>query len=112
MLRRPHYIALGIVVLVTVVLLKLPSRAATKLKLAISAVYLPLFGTAGSTQKSVEKAANAFMPRKELLEQLTELQKQNQQLRLRTMQLEALAQENNKLREHLGLPKEVLWKGK
>jgi len=112
MLRRPHYIALGIVVLVTVVLLKLPSRAATKLKLAISAVYLPLFGTAGSTQKSVEKAANAVMPRKELLEQLTELQKQNQQLRLRTMQLEALAQENNKLREHLGLPKEVLWKGK
>src|SRR5881409_3690920 len=98
MLRRPHYIALGIVVLVTVVVLKLPSRTATKLKLAISALYVPLFGTAGSTQKTVEKAGNAVVPRKELLEQLVELQKENQQLRLRSMQLESLAQENNRLR--------------
>ena len=66
MLRRPHYIALGIVVLVTVAILKLPSRTATKLKLAVSGLYVPLFGAAGSTQKTAEKAGNAVLPRKEL----------------------------------------------
>jgi len=34
MLKRSHYIALGVVVLLTLVLLKLPSRAAANLKLA------------------------------------------------------------------------------
>src|SRR5258705_4336429 len=112
MVRRPHYIALGIVLLVTVVLLKLPSRTATKLKLAISALNIPFFGAVSSAQKTIEKAGNAVTPRKELLAQLEELRKQNQQLLLRNMQLEPLAQENNRLRIHLGLSKEVLGKGK
>jgi rod shape-determining protein MreC len=112
MLRKPHYIALGIVLLVTVVLLKLPSRTATKLKLAISALNIPFFGAVSSAQKTIEKAGNAVTPRKELLAQLEESQKQIKQLQLRSMQLESLAQENNRLRAHLQIPKEVLWQGK
>ena len=110
MLKRPHYIALGLVVLVTVAVLKLPTRTAAKLKLAVSALYVPLFGAAGSTQKTVEKAGNSVVPRKELLGQIDELQKENQQLRVRAMQLEALAQENNRLRAHLSMAKDLPWK--
>jgi rod shape-determining protein MreC len=110
MLRKPHYIALGIVVLVTVAVLKLPSHPATKLKLAVSALYVPLFGAATSAQKTVERAGNAVVPRKELLDRVAELQQENQQLRLRSMQLETLLQENNRLRNHLQLPKKVQWK--
>lgn len=95
--------------LATVAVLKLPNRAATKLKLAVSALYVPLFGAAGSTQKTAERAGNAVLPRKELIEQLDEAQKDNQQLRLRAMQLESLAQENARLRGQLQLPKHVPW---
>ena len=65
MLRRPHYIALGIVLLVTVVLLKLPSRTATKLKLAISADKKAPFGqivkVMDAAKEAKIKGVNAFM---------------------------------------------------
>ena len=109
MLRRPHYIALGIVVVVTVAVLKLPSRTAARVKLAVSSLYVPLFGTAGSVQKTAEKAADAVIPKKELISQLDELQRENQQLRLRAAQLEGLAQENTRLRSLLQLPRLVNW---
>jgi rod shape-determining protein MreC len=110
MLRRPHYIALGIVVLLTVVVLKLPGRTATNLKLKISSLFVPLFGAIGSTQKTAEKASDAVVPRGDLLDQLNQLQKEKQQLQLRNMQLETLAQENARLREQLRLPKHLPWK--
>src|SRR5687768_468588 len=98
MLRRPHYIALGIVVLLTVVVLKLPGRTATNLKLKISSLFVPLFGAIGSTQKAVEKASDAVVPRSDLLDRINQLQKENRQLRLNAMQWETLAQENDRLR--------------
>lgn len=110
MLRRPHYIALGIVVVVTVVILKLPRRTAAKLELAISSMFLPIEGAAESTRKTAERAADAVMPRAELLDQVRDLQKENQQLRLRAVQLEALAHENIRIRGQLGLPAHVPWK--
>ena len=109
MLRRPHYIALGIVVVVTVAILKLPSRTAARVKLAVSSLYVPLFGAADSTQKTVEKAGNAVLPKKELVSQVDQLQRENQQLRLRAAQLEGLAHENARLRSLLQLPKLVDW---
>jgi rod shape-determining protein MreC len=110
MLRRPHYIALAIVVLVTVVIVKLPSRTASRLRLAVSSLFVPLFGAIGSTEKTVEKAGAAVVPRTELLDQVKDLQKEVQQLRLRAIQLETLAQENTRLRAQLQLPKHVQWK--
>jgi rod shape-determining protein MreC len=110
MLRRPHYIALGIVVLLTVVILKLPGRTATSLRLKISSAFVPLFGAVGSTQKTVEKASDALVPRDDLLEQLSQLQNEIQQLRLRNMQLETQAEENRRWREKFQLPKDLPWK--
>ena len=44
MLRRPHYIAVGLVVLLALLVLNLPGRATARLKLAIGSLFLPLFG--------------------------------------------------------------------
>ena len=52
MLKRPHYIALGLVVLLTLVILNLPSQTTARLKLGIGSLFLPLFGLAGSTQQT------------------------------------------------------------
>ena len=44
MFKRPYYIALGIVVVLTLVVLKLPARTTSQLKLAISADTKAPFG--------------------------------------------------------------------
>jgi rod shape-determining protein MreC len=97
-------------VLVTVVILKLPSRATTKLKLAISGLFVPLYGLVGSTQELVNKAGDAIVPRKQLVKELEALQKENQELRARAMQWEATTQENARLRQYFGWQKQVQWR--
>ena len=110
MFKRPYYIALAIVVVVTVVVLKLPGRTATQVKLAISGLFLPAFGLANSTDKLAQKATTAILPRHVILEQLAEAQKQNQELRIRAMQWEAAIQENARFRKHYAWEKQVPWK--
>ena len=62
MLRRPHYIALGLVVLLTLIILNLPSRTTARLKLGIGSLFLPLFGLAGSSHAGGGEAGDAVMP--------------------------------------------------
>lgn len=100
MLRRPHYIILGIVILLTVVVLKLPNRTAVQLKLAISSLFLPLHGLSGSARQLSEKAGNAVIPRAELLRQLENTQKENQELKIRVAQAQETEQENARLRQY------------
>ena len=66
MFKKPHYVVLGVVILLTLVIWKLPSRTASQLKLAISGLFLPLFGLSQSTHGLVAKAGNAIVPRQEL----------------------------------------------
>ena len=49
MLKRPHYIAVGLIVLLTLVILNLPGQTTARLKLGIGSLFLPLFGLASST---------------------------------------------------------------
>ena len=67
MLKRPHYIALGLVVLLTLVILNLPSQTTTRFKLGIGSLFLPLFGLASSSQQLAGTAGEAIVPRRELL---------------------------------------------
>ena len=106
MLKRPYYIALGIVVIVTLVVLKLPARTTSQLKLAISGLFLPFFGLAGSTEKLVQKAGDAIAPRSALLKQIEQLQTENQELKLRLAQWEAAAKENIRFRQYYAWEKE------
>ena len=110
MLRRPHYIILGLVILLTVVILKLPSRTAAQLKLAISGSFLPLFGASGSSQRLAEKAGNAVVPRAELLRQIEQLQRANQELRVQATAAEEVERENARLRQHFNFAQRERWK--
>lgn len=105
MLRKSHYIALAAVALLTLVLLKLPPRTTTRLKVGIGSVFLPAFGLTGSSQRAVEKAADSMVSRKDLLSQIRQLEAQNQELRVRAMQWDSVAKENLRLRQQLGLPR-------
>jgi rod shape-determining protein MreC len=109
MLKKRHYIALGIVVAITLVLLKLPSRTASHLKLAISGSFLHLFGVGASAKQLAEKSGNAVVPRRELVRQADELRKQLEENRIRLMHADEVARENARLRRQLGMPQQSPW---
>src|SRR5688572_28709653 len=103
MVRQRHYIALAGMALLTGVLLKLPNGAVTRMKVSISGVFLPLFGAAGSTGHAVDTATAALTSKGQLSRQIAELQAQNRDLRIQSMQWNAVSQENVRLRQHLGI---------
>lgn len=98
--------------IVTLVVLKLPAKTTSQLKLAISSLFLPFFGVAESTEKLAEKAGNSVAPRGVLLNQIEQLQAENQQLRLQMVQWEPVSKENARLRQLLGWEKQIPWKYK
>jgi len=104
MLRKPQYIVLGIVILLTVVVLKLPNRTAAQVKLAISSLFLSLHGLSGSARQVSEKAGNALVPRAELVRQLEQFQHENQELKIRDMQAQQNERENARLRQYYSFP--------
>lgn len=98
---KRHYIALVLVVLVVLVLFNLPTQTLTKFKLAISSLFLPLFGLAASTHQATDKAGDAVLSRKELIRQNEQLRRENEQLRLREGQSQEVWRENAQLRQLL-----------
>ncbi len=93
---------LGLVVLLTLVVLNLPSGTAARLKLAIGSLFVPLFGLANSGEQMVGQLGDSVLPRSQLLRELEGLRRQNQELRLQATEAEALARENARLRQLFG----------
>jgi rod shape-determining protein MreC len=110
MFKRKHYFALGAVALVAALLLSLPSRAASHLKLGISGLFLPLFGAVSTTRQLPGRAAAAILPRSELLKEIGTLQRENQQLKVQDLQAAATARENDQLRALVGWQRQQPWK--
>jgi rod shape-determining protein MreC len=110
MLKRPQYISLGVVVLVTLVLLNLPNHTAARLKMAIGSLFLPLFGLANTSDQLANKAGDAITTRTELLKQNEGLRRENQELRLQAMQAQDTARENARLRQLVGWEQTKAWK--
>ncbi|MGB7768418.1 MAG: rod shape-determining protein MreC [Verrucomicrobiia bacterium] len=110
MLKKKHYLALGAVVLVALLIFSLPQRATSRLKLAASSLFLPLFGLLNTAQQLPADAADAVMPRRALLKEIGNLQHDNQQLRIQMMQAAAIARENEQLRALLGWQRQTTWK--
>ena len=110
MLKKKHYLALGVVVLVVLLIFSLPQRATSRLKLTVSSFFLPLFGLLNTTQQLPVAAADAALPRSALLKEVGELQNTNQQLRIQMMQAAATAQENDRLRAQVGWQQQAPWK--
>jgi len=110
MLKRPHYIAIGTVVLLALILLNLPSHTVARLKLAVGSVFLPLFGLANSADQVANKAGDAITTRSELLRQNESLRRENQELKLQAMQAQETARENLRLRQLVGWQQTKPWK--
>lgn len=110
MLKRSHYIALGLVTLLTLIVLNLPTRTSARLKSAISGLFLPLFGLAGTTQKLSGKAGDTVVPKKVLIQENNELQRTNEQLRVQLLQATETERENARLRQLIGWQQRTPWK--
>jgi rod shape-determining protein MreC len=99
MFKRPHYIALGLIGLLTLIILNLPHHTASQIKLAIGGLFLPLFGLSKSTQQITREAGDALVPRAELRRQNEQLRQTNEVLKIRTLQMETVLRENDRLRQ-------------
>lgn len=112
MFKKPRYIVLILMVLLVLAVLSLPRRAASQLKLAIGGLFLPLFGVANSVHHLSDKAQNALIPRRTLIQELEQLKQENQLLRLRSLQGDEALRENARLRQMLGAAHQAVWKPK
>jgi rod shape-determining protein MreC len=110
MLKKKHYLALGAVVLAALLIFSLPQRATSRLKLAVSSLFLPLFGLLNTAQQLPVAAADTVMPRSTLLREIGELRQQNEQLDIQMKQAAAIAQENDQLRALLGWQRQTPWR--
>src|ERR1035437_7855996 len=110
MLKRLHYIALGLVVFLTLVILNLPSQTSARVKLGIGSLFLPLFGLASTSQHLTGAAADAVVPRGELLKVNNGLRRENRQFRLQALQAQETASENARLRQLVGWQRQTPWK--
>lgn len=110
MLKRPHYIALSLVIVFVLVVLNLPNQTASQAKLVLSGAFLPLFGLAGSIQNLGDKAGTALTPRNVLVAEIDRLRRDNQQYKLREMQLSQIWRENDRLRQALNWQRQAPWK--
>ena len=110
MLRRPQYIGLGLVLLLTLVILNLPGETSARLKAGIGSLFVPLFGLANSSQQLAGRAGDTILPRSELIRQMEATRKQNQELRFQVAQGESAARENDRLRQLLGWQQQKRWK--
>jgi rod shape-determining protein MreC len=110
MFKRPHWVGLAVAVVLALVLLNLSSQTTSRLKFALSSLYLPLFGLASSAQKLGEDAGMRTVPKSALIEQVEKLRRENEQLRLDAMQSQEIGRENAALREAVGWQKTTPWK--
>ena len=110
MFKQKNYLALGAVVFVAIVLLSLPTRATSRLKLAVSSWFLPLFGLANAGQQLPADLADSVLPRRELRRQIDTLRRENQQLKSQAVQSTAIARENDQLRALFNWQKQAQWK--
>jgi rod shape-determining protein MreC len=110
MLKRPHYIALGLIVVLTLTILNLPSRTTVRLKQGVGSFFFPLVRVFSASQQVARQAADAAVPRAELLRQNQELRRQNDELKLQVSRLDELTHENNQFRRLLGWQQQQLWK--
>jgi len=102
MFKRSHYIALGLVLVLTLVIINLPSRTTARMKLGIGSTFLPLFGLANATQDLAANSGDALLSRSDLVRQLDSLRRENQQLKLQVRESEEAARENARLRQLFG----------
>lgn len=107
MLKKPQYIAWALVAVVVLIIFNLPTQTMSRFKLAISGMFLPIFGLAGSSQQVLQKTGNVILPRSVLTKENEKLRLENEQLRIQLMQNAELLRENSTLRQAVGWQKQT-----
>jgi rod shape-determining protein MreC len=110
MLRKPHLILWLAVALGAVMILALPEPARARLRVALSSLYLPLFGLAGSVEGAVDRASLALTPPAALAAQRDSLEQENAALRMALLEAQAAARESDRLREMAGYAPRAAWR--
>ena len=110
MFKRKNYFALGVVALVALLIFSLPPSAVSRLKLAVGSLFLPLFGLANTAQQLPADLADSTMSRRELLKQIDNLRRENQQLKIQSLQANETVRENDQLRFAISWQKQTPWK--
>jgi rod shape-determining protein MreC len=110
--KKPQYIALSVVVLLTVLLLKLPSRATANFKRAVSGMFLPMSGLAGSVEDLAVKSSYWVLPRQALVQRIDELEKDKQSNAIRLMQADEVLKQNARLSALLSAARQYPWNKK
>src|SRR6266496_1090684 len=111
-LKRPQYIALSVVVLLTILLLKLPSRATANFKRAVSGMFLPMSEVAGSVETLAVKSSYWVLPRQALVQRIEELEKEKQSNAIRLMQADEVLKQNARLSALLNDARQHPWNKK
>ncbi len=110
MLKRAHSIVVVVVGLLVLLLLNLPPGVASRLKLAVGGVFLPLLGLRSAAHSVVETASYEMLPRSTLVSELRRLEQENAALRVESaLGAEAIA-ENQRLRGQLGSVPRGTWR--
>jgi len=109
MFRRQHYIAFSAVLVLGLILISLPDAASTRLKVAFSSLFLPLFGLADSSRAVMDRGRASLRPRKELAVELERLTRENEKLRLQIAQSAEILNENHRLRDEIGWQRRSGW---
>lgn len=109
MLKRPQMIALGLVLLLLLIFWTLPAKTMAGLKLAIGSVFVPLIGVSSTGQQLAARAGDGLTPRSELLKQLEQLRRENQELKLDEIRNQEVERENARLRESIGWKQQKKW---
>src|SRR6266568_2184578 len=112
MLKRPYLIALGLIVLLLLIIWTLPPKAMAGLKLAIGNLFIPLEGVSSTTHAVSNRTGDALTPKSELLKELDQLRKENQQLKLGDIQNKEIERENARLRQSIGWKQQKKWEMK
>ncbi len=107
MSKRSNYVALSVVGVLVLIILGLPTRVSSRLKLAIGGLFLPLFGLAGSVQGFASQVSTILPTRRELAEDLSKARFENEQLRFKLQQFEEAWRENQALRDSVGWQRRV-----
>lgn len=110
MLNRAHYLALGVVATLLLVLLNLPAETSGRLKRAVGGLFVPLFGLSGAARSFVDSAALRVQPRASLIREVQRLSAENAELRVRAAEGEAARQEHQRLLAQIGLTPRGPWK--
>jgi rod shape-determining protein MreC len=112
MFRKSHYIAVGVVAVLALILLNLPGRVSARLKLAVGGLFLPLFGLVSSSHQFAAHAADTLTPRSALVRQNEALRRENGLLRQQLVRAQEIERENGRLRQLLGWREQSPWKSR